>query len=520
MKYRIFSENEWVYPDSEICASCEGGYAKLHTARGADVNFQLLTDIALNGGEAVSYTAEGLGADVEVYQLLPATVGENSGPKVFTTTDYDEVKHFVTRKAPFDVYEVTKPLDCGTLEAGRAAFYVRINAAYDAVPGVYSGKVTINFADDVLEVPVELKIYNVQVPKLCDSEFHMVNWIYYDKLAKQHNVEPYSEEYGRILYEYLKNQLDMRNDYLMIPSGVPVRDADGKVVDFDFANAEYVGKLAIFMGFKYVMGGFVARFVNWDDPDNFLLWDREVGCTTIEGFRQLKIYFKRAWECVVRNGWENHYYQCLVDEPQFPNSLAYRALSGICRQNMPGVKINDPVETTDIAGALEVWAVKQAVYEKHIENFRKLQSYGEEMWLYTCGFPAGATMNRIADLPLTVSRMPMWLCYKYNCPGFLHWGYHAHDEGTAEICTRAGGRRYPAGNAHVVYTGDGRPWYSVRGHSQRTGACDWELFNILGKRDRDKAVELIEKCCRTFDDYDGSAQLFDEVRRELLEILG
>ena len=98
--------------------------------------------------------------------------------------------------------------------------------------------------------------------------------------------------------------------------------------------------------------------------------------------------------------------QCLVDEPKFQNSLAYRALSGICRQNMPGVKINDPVETTDIAGACDVWVVKQAVYEKHLADFRKLQDMGEEMWIYTCGFPAGATMNRVLDLPLSVSRMP------------------------------------------------------------------------------------------------------------------
>ena len=59
--------------------------------------------------------------------------------------------------------------------------------------------------------------------------------------------------------------------------------------------------------------------------------------------------------------------QCLVDEPQFPNSLSYRALSGIARSRMPGVKIHDPVETTEIGGAIDVWAVKQAVYEKYID---------------------------------------------------------------------------------------------------------------------------------------------------------
>ena len=80
------------------------------------------------------------------------------------------------------------------------------------------------------------------------------------------------------------------------------------------------------------------------------------------------------------------------------------------------------------------------------------------------------------------------------------------------------GKKYPAGNAHVVYIGDYGPWYSVRGHLQRAGAQDYELFCML--KDRGTAVGIIEKVCRTFDDYDGDAMVFDEARRELLETLG
>lgn len=521
MNHQIFFENQWLYPDTPLTDI--GNKAVLYAARGSDVSFQVLTDYALAGGEHFRITAEGLACTPIAYQLLPAHVSENSGEKLFTTTDYESVKHFVTRKAPFNVYEITMPLDKGILRKERAAFYVRLNIALDATPGMYEGAVTLYIDDNAITVPVSLKIYNAQVPPLAQSNFHMVNWIYYDRLATQYNVIPYSDEYRAILGQYFENELDMRNDYLMIPSGVPVRDEDGRVIDFDFTNAEYVGNMALEYGFKYIMGGFSARFHEWDEDDHYLLWDREVGVSTIEGFRQLKIYFSRAWECVVRNNWQAHYMQCLVDEPQFPNSLAYRAMSGICRQNMPGVKIHDPVETTEIGGALDVWDVKQAVYEKYLDDYRRLQEMGEEIWLYTCGYPAGATMNRIMDLPLTVSRLPMWLCYKYDAKGFLHWGYHLcpTDElldGCIYIPKK--NAKYPPGNAHVVYTGDGRPWYSLRGHAQRTGAHDYELFYLLGKRDKAKALALIDKVCRSFDDYDGSFTLFDDVRHELLEALG
>ena len=519
MSYRIYSENEWVYPDSRTDEQT-AKKAELYAARRSDACFQILTDLVLSGGETFACEAEGLNCGVSVYQLLPVLVSENSGAKVFTTLDYDEVKSFVTRKAPFEVYDITKPIG-RELDRGRAAFYVRLHIAEDAVPGIYDGSLKLTVGAETLAVGVSLKVFHAVVPPLSESRFHMVNWIYYPRLAKQYGVEPYSEEYLRLLGKFFENELDMRNDTLMIPSGEPVRDEAGTVTDFDFTHAETVGNLALSYGFRRILGGFVARFNSWDDPDNYLLWDRDVGCTGFEGFRQLKLYFRRAWECVLRNGWQERYMQCLVDEPQFPNSLAYRALSGICRQNMPGVKINDPVETTDIAGACDVWVVKQAVYEKYLADFRKLQDTGEEMWIYTCGFPAGATMNRVLDLPLTVSRLPMWMCFKYGCPGFLHWGYHAYTpgEGIQDACTEAGnGRKYPAGNAHVVYIGGDGPQYSVRGHLQRAGAEDYELFSLLD--DRGAAVRIIEKVCRTFDDYDGSAEAFDRARRELLEALG
>ena len=522
-KYQIFSDNEWIYPDTTIVESNE---INLYAARGSDVCFQVLTDYMASEGEKIRVSTEGLpvGCEVVMYQLLPAHVGENSDRKMLTTKDYESVRDFVTRKAPFDVYEITRPIKKGKLTEGRVAFFIRVNVSCDEIPGNYAGTLTLHVGTEVLKIALSIKVYQTQIPALSDANFHMVNWIYYESMAKQHNVSLWSDEYYTILKAYLKNELDMRNDYLMIPSGTPIRDSKGQVVDFDFSEVEKVGNMALSMGFAYIMGGFVARFKQWDDNEHFLLWDQEVGVTTIEGFRQLRLYFTKAWECVCRNGWQEQYMQCLVDEPQFPNSLAYRALSGICRQNMPQIQIHDPVETTDIFGALDVWVVKQATYEQYLDTYRRLQEMGEEVWLYTCGFPGGSVMNRVIDLPLTVSRLPMWLCYKYDTQGFLHWGYNEHNpELEKETCYRVEeGVYYPPGNSFVVYPGDGEPHYGVRGHAQRSGAYDYELFYQLGLRENGKQIakELIEKVCRGFDDYNPSASLLDEVRHELLELLG
>ena len=211
MKYQVFSENQWIYPDTELTGP---NRAELYAPRGADVCFQVLTDHALKGGETITAAFSMEGCEAVVYQLLTATVPLNSDAKMLCTTDYEAVKHFVTRKAPFDVYEITRPIDEGETEAGRAAFYVRINVAADAPVGVFESDLTLRVGDEILTVPVSVKIYNVQVPTLADSEFHMVNWIYYDRLAKDHKVEAYSDKYMEILDRYLDYQIDMRNDYL------------------------------------------------------------------------------------------------------------------------------------------------------------------------------------------------------------------------------------------------------------------------------------------------------------------
>jgi hypothetical protein len=476
MKIQIFSENEWLYPDSELKKPAD--YISLDAARGSDVCFQVLTDQSISKKTEIKYKWNGINTSpsCKLYQLLPAVVDENSAGTVLTTLDYDSVSHFVTRKAPFSVFDVTRDIDDGCLKPGRVAFYVRIQIPRDTEPGEYEYTLNLNFSDNEACIKVFLKVYKSVVPDLKNAVFGMNNWLNLPSLAKTHGLTNGSDEYREMISRYIDNQLDMRNTHLMLPSGVPVRDKEGKIIDFDFSEAIMTGNMAIEKGFRYILGGFVARFKNWDDKEHFLLWDRDVSCTSFEAYRQLKIYFGKLWNIINENNWTKVYNQCLVDEPQFPNSEHYRILSGICRKFLPGIPINDPVESTDLEGSLEVWVVKQAIYEKYIEKYRKLQALWEEMWIYTCGFPGGYVMNRVMDLPLLVCRLPMWMCAKYDAKGFLHWGYNVFNEDVfGKTCYRVDKSvAYPAGNAHVVYPGEGKPWDSVRSHLQRAGAEDFE----------------------------------------------
>ncbi len=520
MRYRFFSENEWVYPDTNWLP--QNACPLLECARGGSVGVQVLTDSVHRQGAAVKMEWFGLpqGLRPAVYQLQTAYVSDNSGAELFTTQDYESVKHFVTRKAPFHVYDRTLPMDSTFPEEGRAGFYVRFDAQADCVPGLYAPKLQLAVGSMSAVMEFSVQVHACSVPPLREATFHGINWLKTEQMSRQHGVNFPSPEYTAILDAYLKDQIDMRTDYLMLPAGDPVLDEQGAVVDFDFSHAVHVGQRALAAGFNRILGGFVAEWITCIDPRLILLWGEKAEVATFEAYAQLKLYFEKLWKVINENGWLGRYQQCLVDEPQLANSDHYRILADICRKFLPGVLINDPVESCDLEGALDVWVVKQAVYEAHLEKFRALQALGEEIWIYTCGFPAGSMMNRVLDLPLSVSRLAFWMSVGYGAKGFLHWGYNVHNPDTHRDTIYWRNRKdrigLPPGNGFVVYPGEGGPVKSMRGHAQRTGSEDAELLWQLMEKDEAAARAIIAKVCTGFNAYDPAAAALEAARHELL----
>lgn len=178
------------------------------------------------------------------------------------------------------------------------------------------------------------------------------------------------------------------------------------------------------------------------------------------------------------------------------------------RSIYPELLIHDPVEVDNIPGTADIWCVKNAVYEKYKASFQAQQKDGQRMTWYACGAPAGYTMNRTIDLPLIVSRLCFWICHRYDFEGFLHWGYDVPYEKAPS---------HAPGNTQLIYYAKGDCWDSIRAHVQRAGAEDWELISIIKKHDPTTADQLVEKACRTFDDYERDWRTFDRLKHWILE---
>lgn len=521
-KYRLFSENQWMFPDDEVTAF-DPELTKLDLPRGGNVMVQMLTDVTVAKGEAVSLCVDNAnGILVQVYQMVPVHIPRNSAPDgISNTTDNpEEVKDFVTRMAPFDVYDAMAPVDGGCRYAGRLALGIRLTACREMLPCTQEMKVVITVAGSCFEVPLCATVHKAIIPTMQESKLTVVNWVYPSWTQEFCGDDYYSDAYWKKFREIMSHLVDIRNTHFSLAitreykPDIVIRDESGKIVDFDISNIEKALKIADEFGFQKLYGPYIARWKHWEDAELYLLWGSEdnTEVTTLEAYRQMKIFFARIREMVERNGWQDKYIQPLLDEPQFYNAAAYRILTGVVRGIYPELVIHDPVEIYNIPGAVDIACVKQAIYEKYLAEFQALQAEGQRLTYYSCGYPAGRMMNRVLDLPVTVGRLSFWMCHKYNFEGFLHWGYHVE----GNIRNNNFMDKMAPGNQCIVYHVDGEYWESLRSNNQRAGAEDWELLAIIGAKDPELMQKLITRGCRTFEDYEMDWQVVESIRKDIL----
>lgn len=512
MQYSVFTDTDWLFPDSSHSGTSS---VELTAPRGGHGAAQILCDLPEETTPLFSWEG-GEGPEILLYQLLPAGVNENTSADLMTTRDYETCREFVTRKAPFDVYDVLRPID-QPLPGGRSALYLCAEASPQTRPGTYTGALRLNEKE---VIPVRCRVSAAQVPPPGKGAVGMLNFFDYDNLAAQHAVEKGSEAYWELFRQYVRAQLQMRCTHILLPAGEAVWE-ENVLTGFDFTLARRAGQIALEEGAPWLCGGHIAHWHAWNTSEYYPSWDQKTGVTTPEGYLQIQKYFKQ-WQGIIReNHWQGRMAQALADEPQTYNDNTYRVLASMCRKFLPGVPIIDAVETTNLGGGIDIWVPKQDTYEKWREAYETLKEAGEEMWFYTCAFPAGPIMNRSMDLPLTASRAVMWMGALYRLSGFLHWGfnYYIGDDIWHSACCPHKGALLPAGDAHIVYPGPQGPYKSMRFEAQRAGAEDWELLEQAFRRAPEETENLIRGVCTSFRDYTRQGSVLLEAREGLIRLL-
>ena len=523
MKYITVSSFEWMYPDVYKYSTANQTLS-CHAARKGYLTSQIqLTEINDINDISCETTGEISGFKIELYEMIPVFIGKSDLETPDSTSLYPN------RTGPFYIYDCMKPLNKVqhiTGMNGIAGLYLSAYVPENCEPGIYKWKLSVTCGNEKIEIPVEFTVHRAVLP---EESLKFTNWYNFRNTAEYHGTEFGSAEYKRLDLLYHKMMRRMHMNMLRTP-GVGVKqvgDSGENKYKFDFSRFEEYVQTSVSLGFKYFMTPAVGGRKSWKESTIYVR-NGEIPCLTYEGYAYLSQYFGELGRVLEKNGWTDMFYLSVCDEPNEANAVEYRALCGMVRHILPGVKLFDAMSYGPFYGSLDVYVPLNAEYEQHRDVFERFRGSGDELWFYVCCGPRnGGYINRFMDYPLLATRYLFWGGYKYNLTGYLHWAFNQYQPGQNPFTdnfpdhTNADSHCIlPPGDTHLVYPGEGEPWMSMRLEAQRESAEEYEMLKALSEKDKKAADELCGRCFRKFNDVENDAAVFDKVRIELLEAFG
>ncbi len=213
-----------------------------------------------------------------------------------------------------------------------------------------------------------------------------------------------------------------------------------------------------------------------------------------------------------RHGLKDSWLQHISDEPSAVQAACYKDVVRQVRSVYPDIRIMEAVSDRDtLAGAVDIWCPTIDEFQKNESFFRTRRDLGEQVLVYTCLVPGGKWLNRLLDQERLRQVYFGWGAVAYNTSGFLHWGlnqYLVADPFQQSVVhhpspAATANNFLPAGDSHVMYPG---PLSSTRFEAHRIGIEDFELLQMLKKKDKQKAEELIRRIFRSYTDYSTDIQ--------------
>lgn len=515
---KVFSANEWLYPDTDILTG--KSYIQLDVARQSYACAQLLiktTDKKINVGWKSS-NAEF--ESPEIFKLHPIHVEFNTAERGFTMNPGTDAECFNTRQAPFWVYDALEPIDSKCqidCEEETLALYLRWSTAV-----LKAGQNTAILQINEIDIPVTLTVYSAEIPS--KETLRISNWFCLENMATYHGVEMWSEEHWQKVVEYAKLMRHARQtDFSLPPEIVDIKRNEDGVVEFDFSRAERLIKLFLSLGFRFIESLTPIHRVAWESETFVIsIFGEEKPVRSDEAMEYLKKYFSALYDMLKRNKWLDITTQHVADEPHAGCADEYKFLSEMIRKWMPDIPIIEAVETHCLDGAVDIWVPKNNHLSNDWDIYNQKRLNGDELWFYTCCIPGGKHLNRLLDQELLRTRYLHWINYLYLLPGYLHWGfnfYHCSEDPFNKCAGKnaySDGVGFPCGDTHIVYPGGDKPWGSVRLEMMRSGCEDYEMLKMLSSIDEEKANSIVSRCVKSFTDYTTDVSEFEKAYKDLL----
>ena len=515
----------WLYPDSIVpdvpltafeCDVATGGVAEVN--------------ILLNGLDStkpLSFGATGCQRG-EWFRLVDVPVEKNTAPgRGFAETDDGPKNQFVTRRAPFRVFDAMEPLAKKSLVPTGSTAVLRFRLPVDG-EAPKRGTVSLWVKQGGQKASFELRYarHDVVLPENGDERIPYTNWVSFDNIATRHGLEPWGEKHWRMIGRYAKLMAYGRQSSILLPLGILFENKAGQFV-LNRKRLERLVKIFTEAGVYYLEGGhFASRTGGVWTASTFSTILGDVPATSPEGGKIVASIAGQLMDAIEENGWQDRWIQHVADEPIPANAIDYRILTGMVRRFMPAIPLMDATQDATMVGAVDIWCPLINRYEEKRETFEAARrDFDDEVWYYTCCCPGGNWLNRFLDFELLRPVLLGWGGGLYDLGGFLHWGlnqYPLSQDPFRQSCIPnwgGGTLTLPPGDTHIVYPGPDGPWPSVRLEAMRQGMEDFELIRYARYLLEDDDIrKLLEPVIRSFHDYTKDLEVYRATRRRLLEI--
>lgn len=375
------------------------------------------------------------------------------------------------------------------------SIWIDIEAPEDIEAGEYPIEVTVEWEGGSEKAKVTVEVIDAVLPQV---PIPHTEWFHSDGLSHYYGVEVFSEEFWKIVENFVSTAVKRGSTMILTPIFTPPLDTavggerltvqlvdvfekDG-TYSFGFERFERWVEMCERCGIRYFEmshlfsqwgAKYAPKIVGYTDCDAASdVSDRSVsqlfGWDTDGTGAQYKAFLHAFLDAFLpeleKLGLQKHSYFHISDEPHIDQVENYRAARDIVEEKLKDYPIIDAL--SDYAFYQEGLVKEPICATNHIEPF--LANRPERLWAYYCTGQYLKVSNRFIVMQGSRTRVLGLQLYKYDIAGFLQWGYNFYNSQYSlspinpYVCTDADGA-FPSGDAFLVYPGEGGvPEESIR----------------------------------------------------------
>lgn len=413
--------------------------------------------------------------------------------------------------------------------------WVTVDIPRDTPAGTYEGTFVIKGRYEGRRFTFRKDIsYTVYPVVLEEPDLWVTNWFSVDRaeyVFGSEKVEPGSDKYFEFIKMLAEKMKENHHNVMMFNLSLIDVTLDGEKYSFDYSLFDKVASIFREAGILKMLevGHLGGRLGGWDDDFGVRVPLMEGGSlvrrTLPLSDARTRNYCEQFIPSLVNHikemGLYDIYVQHIADEPVDANCKSYVAIARYIKQLAPGTRLIEAIHSGNLDDVLDVWVPQLDYFSSNYDFYKSKMEEGDQVWFYTCMYPHGDYANRFLEQPLLKTRLLHWINYRYGATGYLHWGYNYwHDDVWSDISTvTSAGSVLPAGDAYIVYPGDGQIYRSIRFEAFRDGIADYTLLKMLAEKNKDAADRLCRSTVFSFRKYDMTSHHFYDTRTEILKLL-